>query len=451
MAPRRNARSRINPGSRASQHRRAHRAKVLARAGLCSRRDAERWIADGRVSVDGAVLTSPAIDRHRRRTISASTASRCPQPERARLWRYHKPAGLVTTHRDEKGRPTVFDALPKELPRLISIGRLDLNSEGLLLLTNDGALARRLELPATGWLRRYKVRVHGLVDAGAARRAREGHHHRRRRLWPDPRQPRTPAGQQRLDRDGAARGQEPRGAPGARASRLSGDPADPPRPMGRSSSAIWRAARSRRCRGRCSPSSLGSGGGPANRGRRAMRIVGGRHRGRRLVAPPGETVRPTSDRAREALFNILSHGDFAADGVAFRRSSGARRLCRHRRPRPRGAVARRRAQPCSSRHDRDALARVAPQHRGARRGRREPISSPATRRGRRARLSPCAVAFLDPPYRSGLAEPALTALAAAGWLAPDALAVVEVAAREPFSPRRRVSRCSTSAFTVRHG
>ena len=87
-----------------------------------------------------------------------------PQPERARLWRYHKPAGLVTTHRDEKGRPTVFAALPAGLPRLISIGRLDLSSEGLLLLTNDGALARRLELPATGWVRRYKVRVHGDVD-----------------------------------------------------------------------------------------------------------------------------------------------------------------------------------------------------------------------------------------------------------------------------------------------
>ena len=113
--------------------------------------------------VDGAVLTSPAV------TVTADSDVRVdgkplPQPERARLWRYHKPSGLVTTHRDEKGRPTVFDALPKELPRLISIGRLDLNSEGLLLLTNDGALARRLELPATGWIRRYKVRVHGTVD-----------------------------------------------------------------------------------------------------------------------------------------------------------------------------------------------------------------------------------------------------------------------------------------------
>jgi 23S rRNA pseudouridine2605 synthase len=138
-------------------------AKVLARAGVCSRRDAERWIADGRVSVDGRVLTTPAV------TVTVASDIRVdgnllPAPERPRLWRYHKPAGLVTSHRDEKGRPTVFDALPKELPRLISVGRLDLNSEGLLLLTNDGALARRLELPSTGWLRRYKVRVHGEVE-----------------------------------------------------------------------------------------------------------------------------------------------------------------------------------------------------------------------------------------------------------------------------------------------
>jgi len=138
-------------------------AKVLARAGLCSRRDAERWIAEGRVAVDGAVLTSPAV------TVTAENEIRVdgkplPEPERARLWRFHKPAGLVTTHKDEKGRATVFGALPAELPRLVSIGRLDLNSEGLLLLTNDGALARRLELPATGWVRRYKVRVHGFVD-----------------------------------------------------------------------------------------------------------------------------------------------------------------------------------------------------------------------------------------------------------------------------------------------
>jgi 23S rRNA pseudouridine2605 synthase len=136
---------------------------LLARVGLCSRRDAERWIAAGRVSVDGRILTTAAV------TVTVANDIRVdgvplPTPERPRLWRYHKPAGLVTTHRDEKGRPTVFDALPKELPRVISVGRLDLTSEGLLLLTNDGAVARRLELPATGWLRRYKVRVHGEVD-----------------------------------------------------------------------------------------------------------------------------------------------------------------------------------------------------------------------------------------------------------------------------------------------
>ncbi|MBV8936698.1 MAG: rRNA pseudouridine synthase [Alphaproteobacteria bacterium] len=138
-------------------------AKVLARAGVCSRRDAERWIADGRVSVDGIILSTPAV------TVTVANDIRVdgkplPAPERPRLWRFHKPPGLVTSHRDEKGRPTVFDALPKDLPRLISVGRLDLNSEGLLLLTNDGELARRLELPSTGWLRRYKVRVHGEIE-----------------------------------------------------------------------------------------------------------------------------------------------------------------------------------------------------------------------------------------------------------------------------------------------
>jgi 23S rRNA pseudouridine2605 synthase len=138
-------------------------AKLLARAGLCSRRDAERWIAEGRVALRGEVLTSPAINVSNPAELRVD-GKPLPEAERARLWRYHKPSGLVTTHRDEKGRETVFEALPKELPRLISVGRLDLNSEGLLLLTNDGELARRLELPANGWLRRYKVRVHGIVD-----------------------------------------------------------------------------------------------------------------------------------------------------------------------------------------------------------------------------------------------------------------------------------------------
>jgi 23S rRNA pseudouridine2605 synthase len=138
-------------------------AKALARAGLCSRREAERWIAQGRVAVDGAVLTSPARDVDATNRIEVD-GKKLPEAEPSRLFRYHKPTGLVTTHKDEQGRPTVFEKLPAGLPRLISVGRLDLNSEGLLLLTNDGVLARELELPSRGWLRRYRVRVHGAVD-----------------------------------------------------------------------------------------------------------------------------------------------------------------------------------------------------------------------------------------------------------------------------------------------
>jgi 23S rRNA pseudouridine2605 synthase len=137
-------------------------AKALARAGLCSRREAERWIAQGRVAVDGTVLTSPARDVDDGNLIAVD-GKPLREREATRLFRHHKPAGLVTTHKDEQGRPTVFDKLPMGLPRLISVGRLDLNSEGLLLLTNDGGLARELELPARGWLRRYRVRVHGAV------------------------------------------------------------------------------------------------------------------------------------------------------------------------------------------------------------------------------------------------------------------------------------------------
>jgi 23S rRNA pseudouridine2605 synthase len=139
-------------------------AKRLARAGLCSRREAERWIAAGRVKVDGTLLESAARDVDAGSRIEVD-GKPLPAAEAMRLWRYHKPAGLVTTHRDESGRPTVFDHLPPGLPRVISVGRLDLNSEGLLLLTNDGEVARELELPSRGWLRRYRVRVHGAVTA----------------------------------------------------------------------------------------------------------------------------------------------------------------------------------------------------------------------------------------------------------------------------------------------
>jgi 23S rRNA pseudouridine2605 synthase len=137
-------------------------AKVIARAGLASRREAEAWIAAGRVSVNGAVNTSPALNVGASDRIAVDGAP-LPQRERARLFLYHKPRGLVTSHSDPQGRPTIFGALPKSLPRLISVGRLDLNTEGLLLLTNDGALARTLELPQTAWLRRYRVRALGRV------------------------------------------------------------------------------------------------------------------------------------------------------------------------------------------------------------------------------------------------------------------------------------------------
>ena len=139
-------------------------AKRLARAGVCSRREAERMIADGRVAIDGETLTSPAVSvtEEARITVDGKPVAKA---ERTRLWRFHKPRGVLTTHRDPEGRPTVFDGLPKALGRLISVGRLDYNSEGLLLLTNDGGLARRLELPSGGWVRRYRVRAFGKVDA----------------------------------------------------------------------------------------------------------------------------------------------------------------------------------------------------------------------------------------------------------------------------------------------
>jgi len=141
-------------------------AKVMARAGLCSRRDAERWIEDGRVSVDGEVLSSPARTVTRNSVVLVD-GKPLPAAAEPRLWRYHKPRGLVTTHKDPEGRETVFTAIAKSHPalgRLISVGRLDINSEGLLLLTNSGELARALETPKNAWVRRYRVRVNGQLD-----------------------------------------------------------------------------------------------------------------------------------------------------------------------------------------------------------------------------------------------------------------------------------------------
>ena len=138
-------------------------AKWLARAGVASRRDAERMLEQSRVKLNNALVSHPA-QFVQPGDIVLVDGRVVAVPDRPRLWRYHKPDGLVTTHRDPQQRPTVFDSLPPGLPRVVSVGRLDLTSEGLLLLTNDGTLARRLELPANGWIRRYRVRVYGVVD-----------------------------------------------------------------------------------------------------------------------------------------------------------------------------------------------------------------------------------------------------------------------------------------------
>jgi len=148
-------------------------AKAIAHAGICSRRDAERMIEAGRVAVNGKVLATPAhvVTAKDRITVDGKPL---PEGQSPRLFRYHKPRGLVTSHKDPQGRRTVFEALPESLPRVVSVGRLDINTEGLLLLTTDGELARHLELPSTGWLRRYRVRVHGRVTEEALDALRRG-------------------------------------------------------------------------------------------------------------------------------------------------------------------------------------------------------------------------------------------------------------------------------------
>jgi 23S rRNA pseudouridine2605 synthase len=148
-------------------------AKVMARAGVCSRRDAEKLIADGRVALNGEKVASPALNVPADALITVDDKP-IPSAPPTKLWRYHKPAGLVTSHRDPQGRPTVFEKLPRSMARVISVGRLDINSEGLLLLTNDGALARQLELPSQGWVRRYRVRMFGKVTQADLDRLAKG-------------------------------------------------------------------------------------------------------------------------------------------------------------------------------------------------------------------------------------------------------------------------------------
>jgi 23S rRNA pseudouridine2605 synthase len=158
-------------------------ARRLARGGVASRRVAETMIAAGRVAVNGRIIDSPALNvtAADRVTVDGKPVA---APEPPRLWRYHKPPGLVTSERDEKGRDTVFARLPPGMPRVVSVGRLDLTTEGLLLLTNDGALKRRLELPSTGWLRRYRVRAHGPADDAALEPLRRGLTLREERFQP---------------------------------------------------------------------------------------------------------------------------------------------------------------------------------------------------------------------------------------------------------------------------
>ena len=148
-------------------------AKRMARAGLCSRREAEAWIAAGRVKVNGKLLATPAFTVTMNDRIEVDDKLIAGR-ERTRLWLFHKPGGVVTTNKDPEGRKTVFEVLPQELPRVMSVGRLDINTEGLLLFTNDGGLARVLELPSTGWLRRYRVRAHGKITQAELDRLKDG-------------------------------------------------------------------------------------------------------------------------------------------------------------------------------------------------------------------------------------------------------------------------------------
>ncbi|CAI8398668.1 MAG: Ribosomal large subunit pseudouridine synthase B [Alphaproteobacteria bacterium UBA4588] len=148
-------------------------ARRIARAGICSRREAEQLILEGLVTVNGELLESPAFTVTDRDMVTVRGV-KLPSAEPVRLWRYYKPRGLVVSNKDDKGRETVFSALPANMPRVISVGRLDIDSEGLLLLTNDGALSRYMELPSTGWTRKYRVRVRGVVDADKLSTLEEG-------------------------------------------------------------------------------------------------------------------------------------------------------------------------------------------------------------------------------------------------------------------------------------
>src|SRR5262252_3752774 len=434
-------------------------AKAIARAGLCSRRQAETWIAAGRVAVNGEVIASPARNVMADDRIAVD-GEPLPGRERTRLFLYHKPRGLLTTHADPGGRPTIFSALPAGLPRLISVGRLDLNTEGLLLLTNDGSLARTLELPATGWLRRYRVRAHGRVGQDQLEALRAG-----------------------ITIDGI---------------RYGSIEATVDRPQG---SNVWLTFAIREGKNREVKNVLGHLGLKVNRlirvsfgpfqladlapgeiaevktrtlrdqlgarvialagadfsapiGQRAalMRIVGGRLRGRALAAPKSQAIRPTADRLREALFNILVH---AYDDAV----TGARVLDLFAGTGALGLEALSRGAAFALFIDDGAEARALLRENVAALGlggvtrifRRD-----ARKLGMVHPVEPFSLAFLDPPYGRGLAEAALASARAGGWLTPAALIVVEEAASAAFAApegfdeleRRRYD--DTALIVLRH-
>ncbi len=360
-------------------------------------------------------------------TSWSSAASPVGAAERTRLFRYHKPDGLVTTHKDPEGRPTVFDKLkPSGLPRVVSVGRLDLNSEGLLLLTNDGALARKLELPSNGWTRRYRVRAWGAIDERALAGLARGISVEGVKYGPIEASLESQAGDNAwisvaLDE---GRNREVRrvmahlGLVVNRLIRVSYGPFQLGRlPRGAVDEVPGKVLREQMGLDK-----------PAPKSETAMRIIAGAWRGRKLIAPDGEGTRPTADRVRQALFDRLLHAAWAGrdavedahvlDAFAGTGSLGLEALSR-------GAA---RAvfiekDPAASRPSAST-------------------SPPADGRGRVLAGDalrpppgqPCTLIFLDPPYGLGLVPRAVAALDAAGWIAPNALVVAEIGNAEMPDP-----------------